>query len=420
MYVILDGLGDRPIGPLGGRTPLEAARKPHLDALAARGRQGLVTTVARGIAPESDVAVTAMLGYDPLQYHAGRGLLEALGTGVPFADGNLALRGNFATAGSGRQILDRRVGRNLTNAEAHALAEAVNREVRLSGARFVLRASVGHRCVLVLYDEDTRLSAQIGNTDPAYARVGGLGVARADFTDEIQDCVPLDGSPEAQRAADLVNEFTERSRRVLDDHSVNRRRRDEGKLPANAILLRDASDHVPAIPPMAQRFGVRLACFVEMPVERGIAQVLGMGMVDVPPSGQDASVYAVWAERAVTALPAWDGLYIHLKGPDEPGHDGDCDRKRRSIEGIDEHFFGPLLRTLSMSETIVAVTADHATPCEVRGHTDDPVPLLVCGPGVEPDNAGPFGESSGARGSLGHLRGVDVLPLLVRLARQRG
>jgi 2,3-bisphosphoglycerate-independent phosphoglycerate mutase len=156
-----------------------------------------------------------------------------------------------------------------------------------------------------------------------------------------------------------------------------------------------------------------------MPVERGIARMLGMGVVDVPPSGQDASVYTEWADRAVSALAEWDGIYAHLKGPDEPGHDGDWERKRRSVEGIDEHFFGPLLRTLSMSETIVAVTADHATPCEVGAHTDDPVPLLVSGAGVEPDNAGPFGESSAARGSIGHLHGVDVMPLLVQLARAR-
>ncbi|MDR5682797.1 MAG: 2,3-bisphosphoglycerate-independent phosphoglycerate mutase [Armatimonadota bacterium] len=414
VYVILDGLGDRPIAALGGRTPLEAAHKPNLDGLAARGRQGRVTTVGPGIAPESDVAVTAMLGYDPHPYHAGRGLLEALGMDVPFADGNLALRGNFATVGAGRQILDRRVGRDLTSAEAHELAEAVNRRVRLTGARFALRASVGHRCVVVFYDDHGPLSASIGNTDPAYARVGGLGVAAADFADEIQDCVPLDDSTQARRAAHLVNEFTRAARQALEDHPVNRRRRRQGKLPANAILLRDASDHVPAVPGIAQRFGLRMACFVEMPVERGIARMLGMGTVDVPPSGQDASVYAQWADRAVEALPEWDGLYIHLKGPDEAGHDGDWERKRHSIEGIDRHFFGKLLP--SVLDAVVCVTADHATPCEVGRHTDDPVPLLVSGPGVEPDGAGPFGEGSAPRGSLGDLRGIDVLPLLAKLA----
>jgi 2,3-bisphosphoglycerate-independent phosphoglycerate mutase len=122
LYVILDGLGDRPIAALGGRTPLEAAATPHLDRLAAAGQQGLVTTVGEGIAPESDVAVTAILGYDPTVYHAGRGPLEALGAGLAFQSGDLALRGNFATGGEGRKILDRRVGRNLASEDAHARA----------------------------------------------------------------------------------------------------------------------------------------------------------------------------------------------------------------------------------------------------------------------------------------------------------
>ncbi len=114
LYVILDGLGDRPIASLGGRTPLDAAGTPNLDRLAAAGEQGLVTTVGEGIAPESDVAVMAILGYDPRIYHAGRGPLEALGAGLTFATGDLALRGNFATGGDGAAIFDRRVGRNLT------------------------------------------------------------------------------------------------------------------------------------------------------------------------------------------------------------------------------------------------------------------------------------------------------------------
>ncbi|MDR7414856.1 MAG: alkaline phosphatase family protein [Armatimonadota bacterium] len=414
LYVILDGLGDRPIPALGNRTPLEAAHTPHLDALAGQGQQGLVVTVGEGIAPESDVAVFAVLGYDPHRYHAGRGVLEALGLDLPFRDGDLALRGNFATA-EGDRIVDRRVGRDLTSAEARALAEAVQQEVRLEGARFRFAASVGHRCVLVLSDPEIRLSAQISNTDPAYARVGGLGVARAVAGNTVETCVPLVDAPQARRAADLVNEFTRRSRTVLERHPVNQRRRAEGKLPANLILLRDASDHLPRVPGIAERFGVRLGCFVEMPVERGIARVLGMGEVPVPPSHGDPTIYTAWAQKALEALADWDGLYIHLKGPDEPGHDGDWEAKRAVIERIDVHFFGPLRPALHGA--VIAVTADHATPCPVRAHTDDPVPLLVVGPGIQPDGAGPFSERSGSRGALGRLRGTDLLPLLVRLSR---
>jgi len=416
IYCILDGVGDRPIAGLGGRTPMEAAHKPHLDALARDGRQGLVTTVGKGIAPESDVAVTAMLGYDPHKYHAGRGLLEALGLGLRFEDGNVALRGNFASGGAGRTILDRRVGRNLSSGEAHGLAASVNRDVRLDAADFHLATSIGHRCVLVLYDPTAALSAQIGNTDPAYGRVGGLGVAKANAGNEVETCSPLDDAPAARRAAALVNEFTARSRATLDADPVNVARRAAGKLPGNLILLRDASDHVPTLESFASRFGARAACFVEMPVERGIARMLGMGIVDVPASGKDPSLYAAWADRTVASLPQWDLLYIHIKGPDEPGHDGDAAAKQASIEGIDRHFFGRLLPHVDLSQTLIAVTADHATPCEAGAHTDDPVPLLISGGGTAADGAGAFGETAGRRGALGHLAGIDVVPLLTRLA----
>ncbi|MDR7521194.1 MAG: 2,3-bisphosphoglycerate-independent phosphoglycerate mutase [Armatimonadota bacterium] len=417
LYVILDGAGDRPIAALGGRTPLEAAATPHLDRLAAAGQQGLVTTVGEGIAPESDVAVTAILGYDPMVYHAGRGPLEALGADLAFGDGDLALRGNFATGGEGRRILDRRVGRNLTSEEAHALAEAVTAQIRLESApaTVVVAASIGHRCAVVFHPLEGRLSAKISNTDPAYGRVGGLGVALATFKDEVAECVPLDDSAEARTAAALVNEFTWKSRAIMDAHPVNVRRRAEGKPPGNLILVRDGGDHLPSVPPMRERFGVRLGCFVEMPVERGIARYLGMGIVEVPhrAAAGRSEVYQAWARRALEVLPQFDGLYLHLKGPDEPGHDGDCPAKRRVIEEIDAHFFGTLLPGLALDEAVVAVTADHATPCELRGHSADPVPLLVSGAGTAPDGAGRFTESAAARGALGHLRGMEILPLLV-------
>jgi 2,3-bisphosphoglycerate-independent phosphoglycerate mutase len=417
LYVILDGVGDRPIAALGGRTPLDAAATPHLDRLAAAGRQGMVTTVGEGIAPESDVAVMAILGYDPTVYHAGRGPLEALGAGLRFGDGDLALRGNFATGGDGRSIRDRRVGRNLTSEEAKALGDAVTAGVRLetTPAAVVVAATIAHRCAVVFHPARGKFSAQVSNTDPAYARVGGLGVAKTTFKDEVEECVPLDASAEATTTAALVNEFTWKARAILDAHPVNTRRRADGKLPGNLILVRDGGDHLPVIPSMRERFGVTLGCFVEMPVERGIARFLGMGVVEVPhsPTATRAETYQGWARRALEVLPQYDGLYLHLKGPDEPGHDGDAEKKRRVIEEIDTHFFGTLMPGLDLTATIVAVTADHATPCEVKGHSADPVPLLIAGGGLSPDGAGRYTEQAAGRGALGHLRGVDILPLLV-------
>jgi len=419
LYVILDGLGDRPVPALGGRTPLEAAEVPVLTALARRGRTGLVQTVGRGIAPESDVAVLAILGYDPFVYHTGRGVFEAVGAGIPFQDGDLALRGNFATGADGLRILDRRAGRDLTSDEARALADGVTRDLRFetTPAEAVVRASIGHRCSVVIRRRDGRLSAKISNTDPAYGRVEGLGVAREHAGSVVERCEPLDQSEEARVAASLVNEFTERSHQLLDRHPINDRRRREGKLPGNLILVRDGGDHLPVLPSIAERFGVQFGCFVEMPVERGIAQLTGMTVIPVPPSGADkAAVYAEWARTAAREIRRCGGLYIHLKGPDEPGHDGQPEAKRAVIEVIDRAFFATLLDEVPLADVLIAVTADHATPSGLGRHSDDPVPLLLAGDGITPDGSQGFSEAACARGSLGTLRGIDVMPLLVRSA----
>ncbi|HKX18028.1 MAG TPA: alkaline phosphatase family protein [bacterium] len=420
LYTVLDGLGDRPVPAFDGRTPLEAAAVPFLGALTLDGRTGLVQTVGVGIAPESDVAVMAILGYDPFKYHTGRGVFEVVGSGMRFSDGDLALRGNFATGGEGRTILDRRAGRNLTTEEAHALAEAVTREVKLSAApaELEVRGSVAHRAAVVIRRRGGRLSAMISNTDPAYARVQGLGVAREHAGNEVEVCEPLDQSEEARVAAALVNEFTEQARRILDAHPVNAKRRADGKPPANLILVRDAGDHAPQLPPIKERFGVRFGCFVEMPVERGIAELTGMQVIPVPPSGADKErVYREWAETAVREYAKYDGLYMHLKGPDEPGHDGDPEAKRAVIELIDRAFFGTLLERVPLDDVVIAVTADHATPATLGRHSDDAVPLLVAGDEIEPDGTRVFNEKACANGALGTLKGTDLMPLFVRLAR---
>ncbi|MDQ4028811.1 MAG: phosphoglycerate mutase, partial [Actinomycetota bacterium] len=301
LYVILDGLGDEPIGALGGRTPLEAARTPNMDRLARDGRNGYVTTVGEGIAPESDIAVFAILGYDPREHHSGRGPIEALGAGLDVNDGDLAYRVNFATVdkeGDDFIIIDRRVGRDLSSDEARKLAEEVQSGVKLEGASFDFRSTVGHRGVLVLRSDRGRLSADVENSDPAYGREGSLGVAKETFDNRVVRVTPLPGhetDPSTQRAAQLTDEWLRVSHSVLDSSDVNRLREKTGKLPGNFVLTRDAGDHLPQLMPFKQRFGPDMGCFVEMPVELGIARLMSMGVVEAPTGIPPEDQYEAWA-----------------------------------------------------------------------------------------------------------------------------
>ncbi|HEY2802767.1 MAG TPA: 2,3-bisphosphoglycerate-independent phosphoglycerate mutase [Actinomycetota bacterium] len=415
LYVCLDGLGDDPIPELGGRTPLEAARTPALDSLAERGRTGNVVTVGPGIAPESDIAVFAILGYDPKEEHPGRGVVEAVGVGMEFRDGDLAYRINFATA-EWPEIVDRRVGRSLTSIEAQALADEVNRRLRLPGATFELRATVEHRGVLTIRSDEGPLSGEVTNTDPAYRREGTLGVALEDFEPVVARAEPLEDSDAARLAAELTNAFVEDSNEVLDASQVNRRRLADGKLPGNLVLTRDGGDHVPDLQPIKERFGPSWGCFVEMPVERGIAMLLGMEPVDAPRLIEDED-YARWAALAAEALEGFDALYVHIKGPDVPAHDGRAEEKRDVIETIDRAFFSEVLRQVDLSRTVLAVTADHSTSCLRMAHTDQPVPLLVSGPGVASDSVSTFGERAVRGGALGSLAGVEIVPGLIDFIR---
>jgi 2,3-bisphosphoglycerate-independent phosphoglycerate mutase len=415
LYVCLDGLGDDPIPALGNRTPLEAARTPFMDALAEQGRTGTVITVGPRIAPESDIAVFAILGYDPREEHPGRGVVEAVGAGMDFGHGDLAYRVNFAT-GDWPRIIDRRVGRDLSSPEAWALANEVNEKLGLPGATFELRSTVEHRGVLVIRAREGSLSAEVTNTDPAYRKEGSLGVALETFEREVAGCEPLVDTHAARRAAELTNAFVEGAAKILDASEVNANRRRNGKLPANLILTRDGGDHVPKLQPIEERFGPAWGCFVEMPVERGIAMLLGMAPVDAPRLSAEAD-YARWAALASEALDGFDAVYVHVKGPDIPAHDGRAEDKRDVIEVIDRAFFGEVLPMIDRDRTIVAVTADHSTSCLRKAHTAEPVPLLVSGGPVQSDGSTSFGERACAAGSLGQLRGVDIVPRLANLMR---
>ena len=234
----------------------------------------------------------------------------------------------------------------------------------------------------------------------------------------------MDDSTSARRAADLTNAFVEGSARILDASEVNAARRAAGKLPGNLILTRDGGDHRPRLQSIRDRFGWEWGCFVEMPVERGIALALGMHAVDAPrldpagfgPAADEA--YAVWADLAAQALEGYQALYVHIKGPDVPAHDGRVEDKRDVIESIDRAFFGEVLPRLDLGRTVVGVLADHATSCVRKAHTADPVPLVLAGGGFTADGSTSYGEAACAEGSLGQLLGIDVLPVVRETLRR--
>jgi 2,3-bisphosphoglycerate-independent phosphoglycerate mutase len=422
LLLVVDGMGDRPVPALGGMTPLEYAETPNMDSLARRGTTGLMYSVGKGIAPQSHTGVISVLGYDPFKYSASRGVLEAVGAGASFRDGDLALRANFVTLGEGLNISDRRTGRDLSNEDSKQLSEEVNWKVRLAShpAGFELRSTIGYRGIFLLKTRGVPLSDNITGTDPAYGMERNVNVAKAKFRMMAQKSRPLDHTEAARASADLVNEFSAKVRPVLEASEVNKRRAEAGKLVANYVLVRDAGAAVPIFPDINKLYGVRFACVANMPVEKGIAKLTGMETIELsPPSGDPAADCELAADMLVKSLRGYDCFYVHIKGPDEPGHDGDCGKKAKLLEVVDRSFFGRLKDRSGLDRFLICVTADHATPCVAKVHTDDPVPLLISGGGVQSDGSKAFSERTSARGSLGTLAaGVELMPRLVTILKK--
>lgn len=422
IYLVIDGAAD---SLSDYTTSLGMANTPALDKVASLSLCGLMYTIGKGVAPESDAAVMALLGYDPHVYYTGRGPLEALGADVEIKEGyEVAFRANFATINEQTlEIVDRRVGRSLLSEEARELAKALDgMKLGLYDGYVRVKATVGHRAVVVVGSHSYRLSDEVDNTDPAYAKVGKISVARAKFDKRVAECKPLVDIPEARRTAELVNVFTRKSIEILSQHPVNLARASRGQPKANVILVRDSGGSLPRVDPIERRFGLKFGAVVEMPVEKGIAKLLGMEVAEVgEPTGDRARDYSERLNATLSLLKKVDAVYVHLKGPDEPGHDGLQKDKAEAIEEIDAHFVKPLLEKVDLSGVSMIVTSDHATPPKARSHTDDPVPVLVYIPGLEPDGISRFTERDCSRGSLGVIEhGWLLLPRIRELLKHRG
>lgn len=407
VFVVLDGAADRSVKEFGNKTPFEIAYKPNLDYFAKNGKNGCMTVVKKGIAPESDSAIMALLGYDPFVYFTGRGPLEAYGTGVPFKRGDLVLRANFATV-KNKKIIDRRVNRSLTTREAEIFADTINRKVKL-GFPFIFKSTVHHRGVLLVKGS---FSENITNTDPGYEKRGKFAVA-VKGKNIVNLSKPLDEDESAHLSSTIVNNFVEQSNRILSSHPLNIQRIKEGLLPANIILTRDAGISLPKIPAKEKKW----LALVGMPLEIGIAKLSGMTVDKFEyPELKSNNIYAnlyhalkLYLDFAKKEMEKnwknFDAFYIHIKETDVAGHDGIPLHKKKMIELVDEMLFSYLRK----KDIKLCVTCDHSTPCSLRMHSSDPVPVMIYGKGR--DNGQKFDEKSCRKGSLKNILGKDLLKL---------
>ncbi|MEM0005870.1 MAG: alkaline phosphatase family protein [Ignisphaera sp.] len=422
LIIVIDGAGDtlkyRP-------TSLELASKPGMDALSRRSVAGCFYPIDSETPPESDAAVFSILGYDPRKISIGRGLLEALGVGVRIKEGyEVAFRANFATVDPiTRRIIDRRVGRSLSSHEARELAKSIDGiELGIHGGYARVIASIGHRAVVIIGSSRRMLSAEVSNTDPAYAKEGKLSIALKSFKPFVEPCRAVNGSETAKITCDLVNEFTSKVINILENHPINIERAAKGLPKANILLLRDAENNYPSIEPINNLYNKKFGIVAEMPVEKGIGTILGMDVALVlEPSGDPHIDYSERLNATLKLLEKNDVVYVHLKGPDEPGHDGEKNRKVRSIETIDSYFIQPLINSIDLNSTAIIITSDHATPPELRAHSSDPVPIIVAYNGLKKvDGLERFTEyECCTKGSLGiFANGFSVLRKIFTVLEQ--
>jgi len=370
-----------------------------LDELARKGALGLMDPIAPGVRPGSDTSHLSIFGYDPYRVYTGRGAFEALGIGMDVRSGDVCFRANFATVEERNGeliVVDRRAGRL---SEGKELEGAIN-EIDLSdlGVEFSFRASTEHRGALVLRGKG--LSAAVSDTDPHET-----GVA-------LHEAKALEDSEAARRTAEILNEFSRRAYQALRDHPVNRRRQGEGKPPGNALLLRGAA-LMPHLEPITNKYGIRGACIAGGALYKGVARAAGLEVLSVPGATGDLKTdLASKARAALEALESYDFVFVHIKGTDNAGHDGDAEAKRAFIERIDSEFFGTLLSGLDMGQIHLCFSGDHTTPPATGEHTADPVPVLFAGPAIRPDKCEKFSERAAGEGGLGRFSGRLVPQLL--------
>lgn len=373
VLMIMDGLGGLPLEP-GGKTELEAARTPNLDALAAQSILGLTEPVGTGITVESGPGHLAIFGYNAFEHRIGRGVLEAVGVGIDLEPSDIAIRGNYATVDAAGVVTDRRAGR-ICNDISKELSKLLS--TCIGDIEFQVETVREHRLAIVM--RGPGMSASVTSSDPLKNGYAPLAIR------------PL--APEAEKTANAINQFIERSCRVMESYTP--------RPPANMLLLRGI-DHYPDFPLFPDLFGVRAAAIAIYPTYRGIAKLVGMQVLQVEGN--------TFVDEFQTLEKHWndfDFFYLHIKDTDLAGEDGDFDRKVKIIETVDQL----MPRLLALHPDVLIVGGDHSTPALLKGHSWHPVPTLIYSNCVRADNIAEFGERACSRGSLGVVPAKSIMPL---------
>jgi 2,3-bisphosphoglycerate-independent phosphoglycerate mutase len=389
LVLIGDGMGDYPRDDLEGRTVLEAARTPSMDWIAVNGKGGLMQTIPPSMYPGSDVANMEILGYDTTKTFTGRAMFEALSMGLTLRRRDVAFRANLVTLDQDR-MKDYSAG-HISTPEAAELMKLIDERLGTEKIRFYPGVSYRN---LMISDGGTDMMS----TTPPHDIIG------REYRPHL---------PKGDGAAELV-EMMERSRIVLADALVNRKRIAAGKFPANFLWFWGQGRSL-ELGTIEKRFGLSGSVISAVDLVKGIGVAAGLKPIFVPgATGYVDTNYRGKAEAALAALESRDFVYVHVEAPDEAGHSGDPVLKIRAIEDFDREVVGPVLEAANTRRDLaVLVTCDHRTPLEKRTHTREPVPFAYFGPGVVSDGMSAFSESAAAEGSVKLIFGHELLPLFI-------
>jgi len=385
LFTVLDGLGDLGIAEFNGKTPLEAAKTPNMDYMAENGITGLMQPYMffGEKFPTSEGAHIGMFGYK--DFFLGRGPYEVTGIDMPLYQGDIALRANFATIDENGIVVDRRAGRI---EETQELIDALQ-GIRIDGVSFDIKASVRYRAGLVL--RGSNLSPHITSNDSHETGVKPLKV--------------MPETPEGEFTAEVLNKYLEKVHEILNNLEFNKKR----KLKANYLLVRGAGQFS-KIYPFKEKYGLSSACIAGGGLYKGIGKMIGMDVINVEGATgkEDTDLYNKFNEAEFT-LEKYDFVFLHIKATDTYSHDGNAQGKKDFIEKID-FFFN---RFTNRDDLLVVITADHSTPCFLKEHSKDPVPILIYGNGK--DNVKHFNEKEVEKGQLGLFQSKELMNKLLKI-----